>query len=62
MGVMKNHYFPQNNSGVVLDEKGISWQFVSLYKSCMYLYVKGPHLCFCLEFVLGHFKVGFLVS
>lgn len=55
--VMNNHYFSQNNSGVVLVEKGISWHFFS----CMY-YVKGLHLCFyllvrsfCLGFVSGHF-------
>lgn len=57
-GVMNNCYFPQNNSSVVLDEKGFSWHLLSWYKSCVYRCVKGPHLCFCLlgqSFCLGLF-------
>lgn len=60
---MNNCYFPQYNSGVLLDEKGISWHFLSWYKSCMYCYVKGPHLCFCSlvqDFCLGVYFRAFL--
>lgn len=59
-GVVNNRYFPQNNSSVVLDEKGFSWYFLSWYKSCMHHYVKAPHLCFC--FLVPSFCLGFVLE
>lgn len=42
--LVNNRYFPQNKSGVVLDEKGLSWHFLSWCKSCVYAHVKGRRL------------------
>lgn len=33
-GFLNNSYFPQNNSSVISDKKGLSWHFLSWYRSC----------------------------
>lgn len=45
-GFMNNCYFPQDNSGAVLDKKGLSWHFLSWYRSCMYGLMLRVLICF----------------